>query len=113
MTVPSLDKPIIQFEMRPLLSARVTLYTSSKEARQRIVEKTILIATSNPGILADEDIEASLYQLLHSTAVQELQINSNRFQPSSERPFFAPGGQQCKVSIGTFRSKLNPTNSSC
>jgi hypothetical protein len=80
MTIPSLDKPIVQFEMRPLLSARVTLYTSSKEARQRIVEKTILIATSNPGILADEDIEASLYRLLHETAVHELRMNTRTFQ---------------------------------
>lgn len=82
VTIPSMEKPIIQFQIRPLLSERVTLYTSSTEMRHRIVEKTIRKATSDPSILLDDLIDEALYRLMHETAVQEMNINRDKFQSS-------------------------------
>lgn len=81
MTIPSVEKPIVQLQIRPLLNERVTLYTSSSEMRKRIVEKTILKATSDPSLLLDDPIDVALQRLLHETAVHELRIKRDEFQP--------------------------------
>lgn len=94
MTIPSMDKPIIQLQIRPLLNERVTLYTSSREMRKRIVEKTINKALSDPSILLDEHIDDALHRLLHDTAVEEMQIRKDEFQPgpTGVHPWHTGGG---------------------
>ncbi|WP_312944392.1 hypothetical protein [Agrobacterium sp.] len=81
MTIPSIENPVVQFHLRPFLTKRVALYTSSTEMRQRIVEKTIFKATSDPSILQDDPIDIALARLLHETAIVELRINKSMFQP--------------------------------
>jgi hypothetical protein len=80
MTSPSIETPLVQFQLRPLLTDLVTLYTSSKKLRIRIVEKTILKVAGDPSKVTDDDVESVLKQLLHETAVQELKIHQNDFQ---------------------------------
>ncbi|WP_313618035.1 hypothetical protein [Agrobacterium sp.] len=82
MTIPSIEKPIIQFQIRPLLNERVKLYTHATTTRQRIVETTIMKATSDPSILLDDLIDEALFRLMHETAVQELGIKDAEFQPA-------------------------------
>lgn len=77
MTSPSFERPVFQVQIRPLLYDRVTLYTSSTEMRERIVEVTILKATSDPLTVFEDDVEGSLYHLLHETAVEEMHINND------------------------------------
>ena len=81
MTNPSIEKPIIQLQVRPLLTERVKLYTSSREMRRRIVEVTILKATNNASLFLEDDVEGSVYRLLHETAVEEMNITKDMFQP--------------------------------
>ncbi|WP_313618760.1 hypothetical protein [Agrobacterium sp.] len=80
MTGPSFEKPMFQVQIRPLLCDRVTLYTSSPEMRERIVEVTILKATSDPFTVFEEDVEGALYHLLHETAVEEMHINKDMYR---------------------------------
>ena len=81
MTNPSIEKPIIQLQVRPLLNERLKLYTSSREMRRRIVEVTILKATNNASLFLEDDVEGSVYRLLHETAVEEMNITKDMFQP--------------------------------
>lgn len=94
MSSPSMEKPIIQFQIRPLLNERVTQYTSSIEMRHRIVEKTILKATNDPTSLVEDPIDSALFHLMHETAVQEMNIKKDEFQPGSfgVHPWHTGGG---------------------
>ncbi|WP_313618020.1 hypothetical protein [Agrobacterium sp.] len=79
MTGPEISQSVLLFEIRPQLQDMVKRYTSSKVMRHTIVEKTILLALDNPAIVLDSPLDENLCNLLHQTALKELERAKKAF----------------------------------
>lgn len=66
------------FDIRETLKKRARFYTPSPEEQTRIVEKTILLAGTDPDLIFDATIEKAVFSLLQKVARHELDADIER-----------------------------------
>lgn len=71
MASPLYNKLAENTDALTLLHRLASAYTSSKDLRIRLVEKTIRIAMNDPELVLDEPIDEALHRLLRQVAHQE------------------------------------------
>lgn len=54
-----------------VLYDRASLYSAQPDDKRRLVERTILIAASDPAFFAQSDVEHELFKIMHRVAQEE------------------------------------------
>lgn len=73
------------FDIRETLKKRARFYTPSPEEQTRIVEKTILLAGTNPDLIFEATIEKAVFSLLQKVARHELDAEIERKSARSKQ----------------------------
>lgn len=58
-----------------VLYDRASLYSAQHDSKRRLVERTILIAASDPAFFAQSDVEHELFKIMHRVAQEECGIH--------------------------------------
>lgn len=92
-----------EYEIRPVLLKRASIYTSSLLQRELIVEKTILSAGHNPELIIKSPTQETLFRLLHGIAQRELGLAINTLTLRGRRDKGDVSREQSATQTRSFR----------